>query len=204
MLLVDYKLRDFMESFNDTKREAETDSTKKFKQVKKELLAHLKGFEKDLTILPGLRIYTILDKNINIEYIEDTGVPMVLNLVWKINDKNLDDIEKIVEKLYKKIGCSVPNGITISNNHMSNVLAVYYENDKTIIINKHTILSHSDEEIEAILKHELIHHKLSELGEDASDISDAFIEEIKKNDAFVSGDPEAKAAFEKSNKKAKE
>lgn len=201
MLLVDYRLREFIEKFNDMVRFEEEDSKVKFKTVKKELLSHLENYNQTLRVLPELRISTILDKNILVEYRETTGSMMKLHLIWKVNSFNLEKIKTIISDLAKELNCTEPDEIIISDTHMSNVLAVYYQKSKKIIINNFMLLSHNDDEIKDILKHEMIHHKLSEKGLDASDTSEDFINEIIKHDAFVSGEPEAKKAYDKVKKK---
>lgn len=196
MLLTELKLQEFKEGFNQVLRKEEPDQKEKFKTVKKELIKHLKQFEKDLNVFPGLRIYTILDKNIVIEYIETTGSNMKINLIWKIQEldygKTLDKVDEVCEKLKVPIPT-----ITISDNSMGNVLAVYYPNNQEIIINKNTLMSYNDEEIESIIKHEIIHHKLSLEGKDASDTSEDFINTVIQEKAFVSKDTDAQKAFKK-------
>lgn len=196
MILIDYKLRDFKKSFNEKVNDDDKfDYDKALKSLKIELFEHLKncGMKDIRKELPDLNFRKI-GRLIRMSYTETTNTTMELDFVYGISENTENEILCFTKEFCDECGCTEPK-IVISDKTMAPVLAAYYREMKTIFVSNDILKCYTKDELQSILKHEILHHKVFEDGNDPSDTSDDFIKELIKYDAFVSLEKSAQEAY---------
>lgn len=195
MKLTKFKLQQFKSDFNKKTREDVSDK-EKFKTLKLELIDHLSQFDEKIKSLPNLKLY-IEGFSLCMSYLEENNQTMKIRFIWKINDMTKEDVIKIMEDFGNNVLKidSVPN-LLITNSFMYQNLSIYWPNQNQIDISTQTINQLSEELVEKVIKHEMIHAYLSQQGKDASDTSPHFVRLIHEHNAYVSTDPSAKQAYD--------
>lgn len=196
MLLNDLEIQKFVKKFNEKKRKV-VETNEKFNTLKKELNIHLKEYGKKLRSLEHFDVF--LESNVlKFRYLENTGVMMTVELMWKVNELTREDIEKYIEEFsvndleIEKDKLPLLN-LVKSNTHQ--YFALYWPDTQSIVISDYVINQLDEEVVKSILRHEIIHHYLHINGKDPSDNSRGFVELVKKHDAYISQDAEALKAY---------
>lgn len=192
MLLSDFKLRDFKKVFNKKVRK-DVSNKQKFKIVKKELNDYLTNFGASLRSLPNLKIKTY-GKLLYFSYTETTNTTTEINLLWKINSLEYEDLVEFVEDFSKILDVKTPT-LRTTDVFTYNELATYWPDGEVILIGEYAYKTISEDLVKKILKHEIIHHYLYVNGKDPSDTSEDFIKMIIEYNAYVSLEKEAIKAY---------
>ena len=198
MLIKDYKLREFRDEFNSKVRKPTVEHSDKYRHLKQELTAHLKPFGKKLKVFNDLNFY-VEGNTLFMTYKETTQQRMKLTFLWRVNNLDQKDIEKMVEdfcindlKMEKE---DLPK-VQIDKAYTRQNLAIYWQDTKTISTSIYTINQLEEAEVLSVIKHECIHHYLSINGKDPADTSEEFIDLIIEHDAYVSKDEDAYNKYE--------
>lgn len=189
MILHDLKLREFKEVFNSKKRKPTSD-LEKFKTFKNELI---EWSGEDLYIFDDLEIY-MEGFSLVMKYRETTNTIMKLRFVWNLQEVDIENVNKFIDDFCKELKVKKPR-ILITEEFMWGNLGLYYPEDRQLVISEHTILQLRECEVQAIIKHELIHHYCNVKGLGARDIDPDFINLIVEKEAYISLAPEAQAAY---------
>lgn len=189
-----YKLKEFKEKFNSKLRKpAEKDQ--KFDQLKYELNQHLKEMGETSKVLPNLKIY-IEDYSLCFSYTEISGSDLEVRLIWKIVEINDVKVNNLVSSFCKvlKIEEELPK-IQITNGFTRSNFALYYPNEKKILVSNHFILQHKWSLVKAVIKHEILHHYCFIKNMGARDTDEDFIKLLIIHKAYISKAPDAQKAY---------
>lgn len=202
MLITDYKLKDFSDSFNKKIRK-KANHTTKFKILKRELNEHLSKFEKTTKDFKDLKIFTE-GNSLCFSYEETTNQKMLIRLMWRLNDLGPNDILKMVDDFAKKeLEIKTKPIVNIVYSFMYQNMALYWPKQKQIDISLFTINQLDEETVLKLIKHEMIHYYLDINGKDADDTSDDFIEMVINHEAYVSAEESAAKAYKEYKKRNK-
>lgn len=199
MLIKDYKLREFRDEFNSKVRKPTVEHSDKYKRLKQELTAHLKPFGEKLKVFNDLNFY-VEGNTLFMTYKETTQQRMKLTFLWRVNNFDQKDIEKMAEDFcindLKMDEEDLPK-IQIDKTYTRQNLAIYWQDTKTISTSIYTINQLEEAEVLSIIKHECIHHYLSINGKNPADTSEDFIRMVYDHDAYISREQEAYKEYEK-------
>lgn len=199
MLIKDYKLREFRDEFNSKVRKPTVEHSDKYRNLKQELTAHLKPFGKKLKVFNDLNFY-VEGNTLFMTYKETTQQRMKLTFLWRVNNLDQKDIEKMVEDFciddLKMDEEDLPK-VQIDKAYTRQNLAIYWQDTKTISTSIYTINQLEEAEVLSVIKHECIHHYLSINGKNPADTSKEFIKMIHDHDAYISREQEAYKEYEK-------
>lgn len=199
MLIKDYKLREFRDEFNSKVRKPTVEHSDKYKRLKQELTAHLKPFGVKLKVFNDLNFF-VEGNTLFMTYRETTQQRMKLTFLWRVNNFDQKDIEKMAEdfcindlKMNKE---DLPR-IQLEKTYTRQNLAIYWQDTKTISTSIYTINQLEEAEVLSIIKHECIHHYLSINGKNPADTSEDFIKMVYDHGAYISREQEAYKEYEK-------
>lgn len=196
MLILKYGLRIFRDNFNKKIRKEATNK-EKFSIIKKELKAHLKEKDADLTDLPDLEIWAE-GYDLYIEYTETTNTRMKIGLFWAsyIFDKN--ELDKAANSFMGTLKLKEEKRplITFTDETMKNAYGLYYPDQNTVLMSKKFVKSHDLDFVIRVLKHEILHAFCHIMGIPASDTDEPFIRLLIKYDAYISQEKSAQEAYE--------
>ena len=199
MLIKDYKLREFRDEFNSKVRKPTVEHSDKYKRLKQELTAHLKPFGVKLKVFNDLNFF-VEGNTLFMTYRETTQQRMKLTFLWRVNNFDQKDIEKMAEDFcindLKMDEEDLPK-IQIDKTYTRQNLAIYWQDTKTISTSIYTINQLEEAEVLSIIKHECIHHYLSINGKNPADTSEDFIKMVYDHDAYISREQEAYKEYEK-------
>lgn len=199
MLIKDYKLREFRDEFNSKVRKPTIEHSDKYRRLKQELTAHLKPFGKKLKVFNDLNFY-VEGNTLFMTYKETTQQRMKLTFLWRVNNFDQKDIEKMVKDFctndLKMDEEDLPK-VQIDKTYTRQNLAIYWQDTKTISTSIYTINQLEEVEVLSVIKHECIHHYLSINGKNPADTSEDFIKMVYDHDAYISREQEAYKEYEK-------
>lgn len=190
MLIHDLKLREFKDEFNSKKRSTSPDISK-FKVFKRELIEWI---GEDLYIFDDLQIY-MEGFSLVMTYRETTNTIMKLRFIWNLDEAmDIEEANKFIDDFCKELEVKKPR-VLITEEFMWGNLGLYYPEDRQLVISEQTILQIKRYQVQAIIKHELIHHYCTVKKLGARDIDADFINLIVEKNAYISLAPEAQAAY---------
>lgn len=196
MLILKYGLRIFRDNFNKKIRKEATNK-EKFSIIKKELKAHLKEKDADLTDLPDLEIWAE-GYDLYIEYTETTNTRMKIGLFWASYIFDKDKLETAAETFMNTIKLKKDKRplITYTDETMRNAYGLYYPDQNTVLMSRKFVQSHDLGFVIRVLKHEILHAFCHIMGIPASDTDEPFIRLLIKHNAYISQEKSAQEAYQ--------